>query len=122
MANNRGAVLLDVVHGSDGALRIILVGVAHKSEAAAAACVSILDDDLLSAKGNGTLSTSCPLPGENMARPDQTGVSSLKGLAPSQRANKHTQKHTHTHAQTKTQKELCSTRTASSTTPNSSNF
>lgn len=39
--------ILDVVHGGDGILRVTLLGVSHKTKAAAATSVAVLDDDLL---------------------------------------------------------------------------
>jgi hypothetical protein len=42
---NRPAVELDVVHGCDRFLGILLLGVSHESETAASAGISILNDD-----------------------------------------------------------------------------
>jgi len=43
---NRPAVELDVVHGCNRFLGILLLGVSHESETAASAGISILNDDL----------------------------------------------------------------------------
>ncbi len=42
-----GGDLLDVVHGRDGLLRVILIGVSHEAETPTPAGVAILDDNLL---------------------------------------------------------------------------
>lgn len=42
---NHAAVKLDIVHGSDGVLGMILLGVADKAEAAAATGIAILHHD-----------------------------------------------------------------------------
>jgi hypothetical protein len=41
-----GFIVLDVVHGCDRFLGILLLGVSHESETAASAGISILNDDL----------------------------------------------------------------------------
>lgn len=42
-----GIFLLDVVHGGDGSLGIIFVGVANKSESTASTSVTVLDHNLV---------------------------------------------------------------------------
>lgn len=101
MASVTGSGLLDVVHRRDGFLRILLIGVAHKPEPPTAAGIAVLDNHLSSEMLDSAHSI--------LIRGDARG---LRPLAPETRSLRNEVE----------ANERALQHTASSTTPNSSNF